>query len=109
MLQVPKTESGSIDLRELMKKLGGEKIDSILLEGGGTLNWSALESGIVNRVMAYVSPKLFGGRDAKTPVEGQGVTSPASAFHLENTTVTRLGEDFLIEGTPEKGNRQQKP
>ena len=98
VLQVSKTESGSIDLRELMKKLGSEKSDSILLEGGGTLNWSALESGIVNRVMAYVSPKLLGGRDAKTPVEGQGVTAPPFAFHLENTTVTRLGEDFLIEG-----------
>ena len=89
-----------------MKKLGSEKIDSILLEGGGTLNWSALESGIVNRVMAYVSPKLFGGIDAKTPVEGQGVTAPPSAFHLENTTVTRLGQDFLIEGTLKKRSRQ---
>ena len=106
IMQVSKTESGSIDLRELMKKLGSEKIDSILLEGGGTLNWSALESGIVNRVMAYVSPKLFGGQDAKTPVEGQGVTAPPFGFHLKNTSVTRLGEDFLIEGTLEKGNTQ---
>lgn len=106
ILQTAKTESGTIDLRELMKKLGSEKIDSILLEGGGTLNWSALESGIVNRVMAYVSPKLFGGRDAKTPVEGQGVSAPPLAVHLKNTTVTRLGEDFLIEGTPEKGTEE---
>ncbi len=106
ILQIAKAESGSIDLKELMKKLGSEKIDSILLEGGGTLNWSALESGIVNRVMAYVSPKLFGGSSAKTPVEGQGVTAPSSAFLLENTTVTRLGEDFLIEGTLKKRNRQ---
>ena len=81
-----------------MQKLGNEKIDSILLEGGGTLNWSALESGIVNRVMAYISPKLFGGKDAKTPVEGQGVTVPPSAFRLGNTSITRLGRDFLIEG-----------
>ena len=91
-----------------MKKLGSEKIDSILLEGGGTLNWSALESGIVNRVMAYVSPKLFGGRDAKTPVEGQGVTAPPFAFHLENTAVTRLGEDFLIEGKLRKNKTQSE-
>lgn len=106
ILQIAKAESGSIDLKELMKKLGSEKIDSIMLEGGGTLNWSALESGIVNRVMAYVSPKLFGGSGAKTPVEGQGVTAPSSAFLLENTTVTRLGEDFLIEGTLKKRSRQ---
>ena len=98
ILRVAKTQAGSIDLKELMQKLGNEKIDSILLEGGGTLNWSALESGIVNRVMAYISPKLFGGKDAKTPVEGQGVTVPPSAFRLGNTSITRLGRDFLIEG-----------
>ena len=46
-----------------------EQIDSILLEGGGTLNWAALECGIVQQVQAYIAPKLFGGRDAKTPVE----------------------------------------
>ena len=107
ILQIPKAETGSIDLKELMRKLGSEKIDSILLEGGGTLNWSALESGIVNRVMAYISPKLFGGRDAKTPVEGQGVTAPPSAFHLKNTTVTRLGEDYLIEGTLDQGTNEE--
>ena len=98
ILRVAKTQAGSIDLKELIQKLGNEKIDSILLEGGGTLNWSALESGIVNRVMAYISPKLFGGKDAKTPVEGQGVTVPPSAFRLGNTSITRLGRDFLIEG-----------
>lgn len=87
-----------LDLKDLMRRLGEEKIDSILLEGGGTLNWSALESGIVNKVMAYVSPKLFGGRTAKTPVEGRGVADPASAFFLKNAEITKLGEDFLIEG-----------
>ena len=90
--------AGSLDLRELMHKLGEEKIDSILLEGGGTLNWSALQSGIVQRVMAYVSPKLFGGADAKSPVEGQGIPSPQLAFSLKNAEISRLGEDFLIEG-----------
>ncbi|MDO5133023.1 MAG: bifunctional diaminohydroxyphosphoribosylaminopyrimidine deaminase/5-amino-6-(5-phosphoribosylamino)uracil reductase RibD [Eubacteriales bacterium] len=92
-------EGNHLDLRELMYRLGQEKIDSILLEGGSTLNWSALESGLVNRVMAYVAPKLFGGRDAKTPVEGRGVTAPQLAYFMKNTTVTKLGDDFLIEGT----------
>ncbi len=52
--------------------LGAAKIDSILLEGGGTLNWSALESGIVQKVQTYIAPKLFGGESAKTPIEGKG-------------------------------------
>lgn len=88
----------SVDLRELMRKLGAEGIDSILLEGGGTLNWSALNSGIVNKVMAYTAPKIFGGYSAKTPVEGDGVTTPQLAFSLKETSVTKLGEDYLIEG-----------
>lgn len=48
-----------------MERLGQEGLDSILLEGGGTLNWAALESGIVQKVQAYIAPKLFGGQTAK--------------------------------------------
>ena len=54
-------KNGHIDLNRLMELLGAAKIDSILLEGGGTLNWSALESGIVQKVQTYIAPKLFGG------------------------------------------------
>lgn len=87
---------GHVDLRALMKRLGEEKIDSVLLEGGGTLNWAALEAGIVHKVQAYIAPKLFGGA-AKTPVAGLGAALLEQAFLLKNTTVTALGEDFLIE------------
>lgn len=92
-----KETNGHLDLRQLMQKLGKEQVDSILLEGGGTLNWAALESGIVCKVQAYMAPKLFGGRDAKTPVEGTGVSSPSEAVILKNSVVTSLGEDYLIE------------
>ncbi|MGN1003130.1 MAG: bifunctional diaminohydroxyphosphoribosylaminopyrimidine deaminase/5-amino-6-(5-phosphoribosylamino)uracil reductase RibD [Oscillospiraceae bacterium] len=88
---------GHIDLRELMKRLGGEDIDSVLLEGGGTLNWAALESGVVQKVQAYIAPKLFGGAAAKSPVGGPGVEAPDRAFRLKNSTVIPAGEDFLIE------------
>lgn len=90
-------QQGRVDLQALMRRLGGEKIDSILLEGGGTLNWAALESGIVKKVQAYIAPKLFGGASAKTPVEGLGVRAPADASILKNSEIIRLGADFLIE------------
>ena len=54
-------EMGHIDLQHLMELLGKEKIDSVLLEGGGTLNWAALEAGIVQKVQAYIAPKAFLG------------------------------------------------
>lgn len=88
---------GHLDLSELMTKLGEEKIDSILLEGGSILNWSALQAGIVNKVQAYIAPKLFGGANGKTPVAGMGVSRPEDAFFLTNSKVTCLGEDILIE------------
>lgn len=90
-------KNGRIDLERLMERLGQEGIDSILLEGGGTLNWAALESGIVQKVQAYIAPKLFGGQTAKTPVEGAGVPSPGCAFQLKNMVITQLGEDILLE------------
>ena len=94
-------KNGHVDLRQLMERLGREQIDSILLEGGGTLNWAALECGIVQQVQAYIAPKLFGGRDAKTPVEGVGVPVPDNAFRLKNSRLERLGEDLLIESEVE--------
>ena len=96
VLYVPE-KNGHIDLNRLMEILGATKIDSILLEGGGSLNWSALESGIVHKVQTYIAPKLFGGEEAKTPVEGKGFPDPASAVLLKNSEMIRLGDDFLIE------------
>jgi len=88
---------GHLDLRELMKKLGEEKIDSILLEGGSTLNAAALDAGIVNKVQAYISPKIFGGESAKGPVGGKGVYSPDKAFMMKNRKITLMDEDVLLE------------
>ena len=96
VLYVPE-KNGHIDLNRLMELLGAARIDSILLEGGGSLNWSALESGIVQKVQTYIAPKLFGGEEAKTPVEGKGFPDPASAVLLKNSEIIRLGDDFLIE------------
>ena len=90
-------KDGHVDLTALMDRLGAAEIDSVLLEGGGTLNWSMLEAGLVRRVQAYVAPSLFGGR-ARSPVEGLGVDLPEHAFRLRGMTVTRIGEDFLLEG-----------
>ncbi|MBQ7534558.1 MAG: bifunctional diaminohydroxyphosphoribosylaminopyrimidine deaminase/5-amino-6-(5-phosphoribosylamino)uracil reductase RibD [Stomatobaculum sp.] len=87
-----------VDLRDLMIQLGAEGIDSVLLEGGSTLAWSALESGIVQKVQAYIAPKLFGGASSKTPVGGKGFPSPGEAVKLQNMTIKQLGDDLLLEG-----------
>lgn len=95
---VPASGHGSqVDLPHLMELLGAEGIDSILLEGGASLNWSALSSGIVSKVQTYLAPKLLGGETAKSPVGGPGFPTPDAGVFLTNCTVTRLGEDFLLE------------
>ena len=97
ILLLPPRE-GRVDLNALTEHLGQMGIDSVLLEGGGALNWSALDQGIVNRVQAYISPRLFGGATAKTPVGGSGVEFPYQGYSLGKTKITALGQDSLIEG-----------
>ncbi len=88
---------GRVNLEILMEWLGREGIDSVLLEGGGSLNWAALQAGVVHKVVSYVAPKFFGGSEAKTPVEGQGVATPLEAVSLKIQAVRQVGEDVCIE------------
>lgn len=90
--------TGEVDLTTLMGKLYELEIDSVLLEGGGSLNASALNAGIVNKVMMFIAPKIIGGSTAITPVEGAGFQLMKDAVKLKDIEVTRFDEDVLIEG-----------
>jgi diaminohydroxyphosphoribosylaminopyrimidine deaminase/5-amino-6-(5-phosphoribosylamino)uracil reductase len=104
LVEAPVSEfDGRIDLNALMGKLGEMGIDSIMLEGGETLNFSALKAGIVNRVQAYIAPKIFGGSSAKTPVGGEGFKTIADAVKLKDAEIIRfLGDDILYEAELKK-------
>ena len=91
-----KSINGHIDLLELMKILGDKGIDSVLLEGGGTLNDDALRNGIVHEIKAFVAPKIFGGAGSKSPVEGSGIEEVSEAVYLELQDVRRMKEDLMI-------------
>ncbi len=95
---IPTSGGVGVNLIELMEALGGMGIDSILLEGGGTLNSSALHDGIVNKVYAYISNKLIGGVDAPTPIGGIGADHIAEAVRLRGTEAFPIGEDLCICG-----------
>ena len=94
VIEAPDGE-GRIDLEHLMDVLGARGIDSILLEGGSTLNESALRAGIVSEVRAFIAPKLFGGR-AKSPVEGVGIEVPDQAIQIELIETKMFGEDLML-------------
>lgn len=90
-------EKGQVDLGKVTEWMSKQNLDSVLIEGGGQIHEAALKAGIVNHVMAYVAPKMFGGKDAKTPVEGMGIESPSQSPRFSYTGMTRLGEDLLLE------------
>lgn len=90
--------SNHVDMQSLMEQLGAMKISSVLVEGGGSVNFSLLQAGLVDRVYAFIAPKLVGGRDALTPVEGEGFQELDRAVELENIQLRQLGSDVLLTG-----------
>lgn len=95
---LPSGGDGRVDLAALMHRLGTAKISSLIVEGGAELAWSMLAAGLVQRVQAYIAPKLIGGATAKTPIAGQGFCHPDVAARLANVAITRLADDYLLEG-----------
>ena len=97
-------EKGHICLPALMRALGAMEIDSVLLEGGAEMNWSALQSNMVNEVYAYIAPKLLGGVTAKGPIGGSGLEDVNRAVMVRNQRIEKIGEDFLVTGYLEYQN-----
>lgn len=89
-------KDGRVDLNTLMDQLGAMGIDSILLEGGATLNEAALQQNIVQEIITYIAPKILGGDQAPTSVGGAGVTRLEDAFELEHMQAVPIGKDIRI-------------
>ena len=86
----------TVDLKELfciLKKMGFNKI---LVEGGGELNWSILQLGIVNELMVTVAPRIVGGRTATTLVEGDGYTRISESIKTELIKISRQNNGEVI-------------
>lgn len=97
VLRVPRGPGG-VDMCALMAELGRREVTSVLIEGGGTTLASAFEAGIVDKVCFFVAPKIVGGRDAITPVEGIGIERMDEAIRIGQLEVSHVGEDFLFTG-----------
>lgn len=91
-------EEGRLSLSELMQRLSEAGLDSLLVEGGGTLADSLLRANLIDEVALFVAPKLIGGAEAKTPIEGVGFERMAEAVTLEAVITEQLGSDILIQG-----------
>jgi diaminohydroxyphosphoribosylaminopyrimidine deaminase / 5-amino-6-(5-phosphoribosylamino)uracil reductase len=88
--------SGSVPLRALMEALGKRDIQDVLIEGGPTVAWAAVEEGVVDRFVLYLAPKLIGGRDAPGVLGGEGIARIGDAVPIAFTRVERLGDDLKV-------------
>jgi diaminohydroxyphosphoribosylaminopyrimidine deaminase/5-amino-6-(5-phosphoribosylamino)uracil reductase len=94
---VMETDGEGVGLTALMGDLGKRDLQGVLLEGGPTLAWSAVEEGLVDMIVLYLSPKLLGGRDAPTVLDGRGFAPIGQALPMRIRSVERVGEDLRVE------------
>lgn len=97
-----------VDLNLLMEALGKEEITSVLIEGGSEINTSALQAGIVDKVLFFYAPRIIGGKKAPLIVGGEGVAKVEDAFLLHQIKTRRFGEDVMIEGYIKKEINKEK-
>jgi diaminohydroxyphosphoribosylaminopyrimidine deaminase/5-amino-6-(5-phosphoribosylamino)uracil reductase len=100
VLIVRRNRQGRVSLLALLKELGSRGIQSILLEGGPTLNASAWEEKIVDRVLLFIGPKVIGGRETPGMMGGEGVGRVKNARKVEFLRVRRVGPDLMLEAKP---------
>lgn len=85
-----------VDINDMMMKLGEKGIDSLLLEGGSTLNAAFLQNRCVDEVYAFIAPKIIGGENSKSPIGGEGIELMKDAIILKDIKIERFDDDVLI-------------
>ncbi len=88
---------GGVDLQALIRELGARGITSLLIEGGGATLAAAFEAGIVDKACFFCAPKIIGGDEAITPVQGRGGETMDAAILLGDFHATPVGDDVLLE------------
>ena len=95
-----KCGKNGFQIKALLKELAKREMNSILIEGGSVLNASVFRAGVVDRVVAFISPILIGGSQAPGFLGGPGVLKVSDAIKLKNIEVIKIGEDLMVEATP---------
>ena len=95
-LEVIKCGNSSVDIVKLLKILQKKDIKKILLEGGGTLNWSFLKRGLVDELIVTITPYILGGSDSVTLVEGSGFKKLFSMNKLTLKKIQKIGDELVV-------------
>jgi diaminohydroxyphosphoribosylaminopyrimidine deaminase/5-amino-6-(5-phosphoribosylamino)uracil reductase len=94
---VMQSKEGKVDMHHLFHHLGEKGITSVLVEGGGTLNASIIEQGLADKLMIFIAPKILGGREAPTFMEGKGKELMSEALHLSFEREKWFHNDLMLE------------
>ena len=80
----------------LLGRLGARGIKTLLVEGGGTTNWSFVKAGLFDRLVVTISPRIIGGDDAASLVRGRGFASMRMATKLRLEKTERIGDELVL-------------
>ncbi|NLZ27999.1 MAG: bifunctional diaminohydroxyphosphoribosylaminopyrimidine deaminase/5-amino-6-(5-phosphoribosylamino)uracil reductase RibD [Firmicutes bacterium] len=95
-------KGGRVSLEALMIELGKRKYSSLLVEGGGTVNYSFLEENLIDKIYLFLAPIIFGGQSAPTPFAGEGIDVLKKAWMVSNLDLKQYDEDLLLIGYPHR-------
>lgn len=96
VVRLPADTDGRVSLPALLEELGNRKLISLLVEGGARVHGAFFAQGLVDKVYAYVAPRLIGGQTAPGPVGGNGIEHLTDAVALRDMDMARLGDDLMI-------------
>ena len=89
---------GRPDLPAILRRLGELEITSVMIEGGATVNWTALAANVVDKVFLYYAPKILAGTGSIPFAAGAGFGHMNQAAQVKHLHLHRFGEDFAVEG-----------
>ena len=96
--EVPADSGGRPDLSAILRRLGKLEIISVMIEGGATVNGTALASNVVDKVFLYYAPRILGGTGSIPFATGAGFRHMNQAAQIKHLQLHRFGEDFAVEG-----------
>ena len=91
------SSSETVDLKEFLEFLYSLGIESMMLEGGSTLNFSMIRDGLIDEIKICIAPMVVGGKDSKTFFDGEGFDYMKDAVKLELVNNFPLDKDFIME------------
>lgn len=94
-VEIIMTGENSVNIKSLMNNLNKRKINTVLVEGGGTINWQFIQNNLFDEILITITPFIIGGIDAITFVQGRGFDKIIKSPRLRLNTIKRL-ENYLV-------------